>query len=51
MKEKKVTENEIVGWHHLFIGRGFGETPGDGEGLESLASCSPWSSKESDTTW
>ena len=22
----------MVGWHHLFNGRGFGQTPGEGEG-------------------
>ena len=28
----------------------FEQTPGDGEGLGSLACCSPWGHKESDTT-
>ena len=31
-------------------GHEFKQTPGDGEGQESLASCSPWGRKESDTT-
>ena len=28
----------------------FGQTPGNGEGQDSLACCSPWGHKESDTT-
>ena len=31
-------------------GRDFEQTPGDGEGQGSLACCSPWGHKESDTT-
>ena len=31
-------------------GHEFKQTPGDGEGQESLERCSPWSCKESDTT-
>ena len=50
-KEKRVTEDEIVGWHHRFSGDELGQTLGDGEGEGSLASCSPWDLKQSDTTW
>ena len=32
-EEKGVTEDEMAGWHQ--------QTPGDGEGHGSLASCSP----------
>ena len=46
-----VTEDEMVGWHHRFNGYELGKTLGDGEGQESLACCSPWGYKESDTTW
>ena len=35
---------------HWLNGHEFEQTPGDGEGQESLACCNPWDSKESDTT-
>ena len=41
---------EILGWHHQLNGHEFEPTPGDGEGQGSLACCSPWGHKESDTT-
>ena len=44
------TEDEMVGWHHRLNGHEFEQTLGDGEGQESLACCSPWGRKESDTT-
>ena len=40
----------MVGWHHQLNGREFEQTPGDGEGQESLACCSPWGHKEQDMT-
>ena len=49
--EKRVTENEMVGWHHHFSGHALGQTPGDGEGQGSLVCCGPWGLKELDTTW
>ena len=49
-EEKKVTENEIVGWHHRINGYEFEQTPGDGEGQGSLVCGSPWGLKESDMT-
>ena len=45
-----MTEDEMVGWHHQLTGHEFEQTPGDGEGQGSLACCSPWGRKESDTT-
>ena len=48
--EKGTTENEMVGWHHRLEGHEFEQTPRDGEGQGSLACCSPWGGKESDTT-
>ena len=45
-----MTEDEMVGWHHLIIGYESEQALGDGEGQGSLACCSPWSHKESDTT-
>ena len=40
----------MVREHHRFNGHEIEQTPGDGEGQESLACCSPWGHKESDTT-
>ena len=40
----------MAGWHHRLNGREFEQTLGDGEGQGSLACCSPWGHKESDTT-
>ena len=50
-EENGVTEDEIVRWHHSLSGHEFEQTPGDCEGQGSLACCSPWGCKESDTTW
>ena len=49
-KEKGMTEDEMVGWHHRLDGREFEQALGVGEGQGSLACCSPWGHKESDTT-
>ena len=38
------------GRHHRLNGPEFEQAPGDGEGQGSLACCSPWGHKESDTT-
>ena len=46
-EEKGITEDKTVGRHHWLDGHEF-EQPEEGQG--SLASCSPWSHKESDTT-
>ena len=45
-----MTEDEMVGWHHLFKGHELGQTPGKSEGQRRLVCCSPWGHKESDTT-
>ena len=50
LMEKRVAEDEIVGWHQWFNGHGLGQPVGDGEGQGGLACCSPWSPKESYTT-
>ena len=47
---KGTTEDEMTGWHHQLDGHEFEKTPGVGDGLGSLACCSPWGCKESDTT-
>ena len=49
-EEKGTTEDEMVGWHHLLHACECEQAPGDGEGQESLACCSPWGCKESDRT-
>ena len=49
-EEKRAAEDEMVRWHHRLHGYEFEQTPGDGEGQESLACCSPWGHKESDIT-
>ena len=39
----------MVGWHHV-DGHEFEQALGVGDGQGTLAHCSPWSHKESDTT-
>ena len=41
-EKKRMTEDEMVGWHHWFNGHEFKQAPGDGKGQGSLACCSPW---------
>ena len=40
----------MAGWHHRFNGYQFEQTPGDSEGQENLACCSPSCHKELDMT-
>ena len=47
-KEKGMTEDEMVGWHHRLNGHEFEQVPGVGDRQWSLACCSPWGHKESD---
>ena len=48
---KGMTEDEMVGWHHLLDGQKmFEQALGVGDGQESLACRSPWGHKELDTT-
>ena len=49
-EEKGTTGDEMVGWHHRFDGHEFEQALGIGDGQGSLACCSPWGHKESDTT-
>ena len=49
-EEEGTTEDEMAGWHHWYNGRGFGWTPGFGDGQGSLACCGSWGCKELDTT-
>ena len=48
-EEKGMTEDEMVGWHHQLDEDEFEQALGVG-GQGSLACCSPWGLKESDTT-
>ena len=41
-EEKRVTEDEMVGWHHRLNGHKFEQTAGDCDGQRSQACCSPW---------
>ena len=45
---KRMTEDEMVWWHHRLNGLESGQTLEDGEGQQSLVCCSPWGRKESD---
>ena len=44
-----MTEDELAGQHHRLDGHESEQAPGDGEGQGSLACCSPWGRKKSDT--
>jgi len=44
------TEDEIAEWHHRLDGHEFEQALGVGDRQGSLACCSPWGRKESDTT-
>ena len=49
-KEKRTTENEMVGWHHWLNGHEFEQIPRDSGGQRSLARYSLWGHKELDMT-
>ena len=49
-EEKGTTEDEMVWWHQRLSGHEFEQGSGVGVGQGSLARCSPWGCKESDTT-
>ena len=49
-EEKGMTEDEMVGCHHWLDGHEFKQAPGVGDKQGSLACCSPWGRKESNTT-
>ena len=40
----------MAGWHHQLDGHEFEQAPGIGDGQGTLACCSAWGLKESDTT-
>ena len=39
---RRMTKDEMVGWHHWLNGHGFEWTPGVGDGQGGLACCSSW---------
>ena len=41
-----MTEDEMVGWHHLLSGHDFEQSLVDSEGLRRLVCCSPWGHNE-----
>ena len=45
-----MTEDEMVGWYHQLDGHEFEQALGADDGQVSLACCSPWGCKESNTT-
>ena len=49
-QKKRAAEDEMVRSHHWLNGHKFEHTLGDDEGQGSLACCSLWGCKESDTT-
>ena len=49
-RRRRGQQDEMVGWHHRLDGHEFERALGNGEGQGSLACCSPWGPKESDTT-
>ena len=49
-KEKGMTEDEMVEWHHWLDGLEFEPSLGVGDRQWSLACCSPWGGEELDTT-
>ena len=44
-----MTQGEMVERHHRLNGHEFEKALGDGEGQRSLACCSPWSHKKTNT--
>ena len=49
-EEKRMTEDEMVAWHHWLDGHVFEQAPWVGEGQGSMVWCSPWGHKESAAT-
>ena len=49
-KEKRVTEDETVGWHHWLYGLELAQALGNDEGQRSLICYIAWGLKESDMT-
>ena len=50
-EEKGTTEDEMVGWRHQLDGHEFDQTPGVGDGQESLACCQSMGSQRMGHDW
>ena len=50
-KEKRASEDEMVGWHHWCNEHEHGQTPGDSERQGGLVCCSPWGSQTAGHNW
>ena len=50
MRRRGKQRDEIVGWHHWLDEHEFEQAPSVGNGQGSLACCSPWGHKQTDTT-
>ena len=49
-EEKRMTEDEMVEWHHQHVGHEFEQALGVDDGQGSLTCCNPWGCKELETT-
>ena len=49
-EKKRMTEDEMVGWHHWLDGHDFEQASAVGDGQGSLVCCSPWGHKKLDMT-
>ena len=49
-EEERMTEDEMVEWHHQHDGHEFEQALGVDDGQGSLTCCSPWGCKELETT-
>ena len=49
-EEKRMKEDEVVGFHHWLNGHEFAQTPRNSEGQGSLVFCRSWGCKGSDMT-
>ena len=47
-KKKRVSEDDMAGWHKRCNEHEFGQTLGDGKGQGGRTCCSPWGRKELD---
>ena len=47
-EEKRMAQDEMVGWQYRLNGHEFEQTLGNSEGQGGLARCSPWGRRESD---
>ena len=45
IEEKRMKEDEMVGWHHQLDGHEFEQALGVGDGQGSLVCCGPWGSQ------